>query len=226
MKYPLARATIQKLCLYEPSLCTVNKSFAGTFLQKSPILQSKLQEIENFIIQFPRFQHKNAFNCLTFKSIRQYKRFYGTQQMTEISSLTGNHTNAFHAFQVRVYVADTDFSGVVYHARYLEFFERGRSEFLRDTGFNNKMLASGVEGEKLFFVVRHMEIKFSRSAQIDNLLTIKTRINHIQGARFFMEQYILREDEMLVTAKVEIALINETGKPRRLPKSLFSTVLV
>ncbi|EJF97723.1 tol-pal system-associated acyl-CoA thioesterase [Bartonella taylorii] len=146
--------------------------------------------------------------------------------MTETSSLKGNHTNAFHDFQARVYVADTDFSGVVYHARYLEFFERGRSEFLRDTGFNNKMLASGVEGEKLFFVVRHMEIKFSRSAQIDNFLTIKTRINRIQGARFFMEQYILREDEVLVTAKVEIALINEIGKPRRLPKGLFSTVLV
>ncbi|CAF26645.1 tol-pal system-associated acyl-CoA thioesterase [Bartonella quintana] len=146
--------------------------------------------------------------------------------MNEKISFKSNYTNAFHDFQVRVYVADTDFSGVVYHARYLEFFERGRSEFLRDTGFNNKLLASGAEGEKLFFVVRHMEINFSRPAQIDNLLTIKTRINRVQGARFFMEQYILRRDVMLVTAKVEIALINEEGKPRRLPKELFSTLFV
>ncbi|WP_455480578.1 tol-pal system-associated acyl-CoA thioesterase [Bartonella sp. B12(2025)] len=146
--------------------------------------------------------------------------------MTEKKTFKNNHTNVFHDFQMRVYVADTDFSGVVYHARYLEFLERGRSEFLRDTGFNNKMLASGAEGEKLFFVVRHMEINFSRPAQIDNLLTIKTRISRIQGARFFMEQYVLREDMMLVTAQVEIALINETGKPRRLPKELFSTILV
>ncbi|MBB5074150.1 acyl-CoA thioester hydrolase [Bartonella callosciuri] len=147
--------------------------------------------------------------------------------MMETSSFKSNHKNNFHDFQVRVYVADTDFSGVVYHARYLEFFERGRSEFLRDTGFNNKMLASGVGGEKLFFVVRHMEINFSRPAQIDNLLTIKTRVNRIQGARFFMDQYIIQNDTtMLVTAKVEIALINETGKPRRLPKELFSTILV
>ncbi|MBX4335833.1 tol-pal system-associated acyl-CoA thioesterase [Bartonella raoultii] len=137
-----------------------------------------------------------------------------------------NSTNDFHDFQVRVYVADTDFSGVVYHARYLEFFERGRSEFLRDTGFNNKMLASGMQGEKLFFVVRNMEIHFLRPAQIDNLLTIKTRIQRIQGARFFMEQYLLREDMLLVTATVEIALINEGGKPRRLPKELFSADLV
>ncbi|MGF7157225.1 tol-pal system-associated acyl-CoA thioesterase [Bartonella heixiaziensis] len=145
--------------------------------------------------------------------------------MTEKSPFKKNHTNAFHDFQARVYVADTDFSGVVYHARYLEFFERARSEFLRDTGFNNNSFASGVEKEKLFFVVRRMEINFSRPAQIDNLLTIKTRVNRIQGARFHMEQYILREAVMLVTAKVEIALINETGKPRRLPKEL-SAILV
>ncbi|WP_208435340.1 tol-pal system-associated acyl-CoA thioesterase [Bartonella phoceensis] len=146
--------------------------------------------------------------------------------MTEISPLKSDSTDVFHHLQVRVYVADTDFSGVVYHARYLEFFERGRSEFLRDTGFNNKILASGVEGEKLFFVVRHMEINFSRPAQIDNLLTLKTRINRIQRARFFMEQHIFHEEALLVTAKVEIALINETGKPRRLPKELFSAIVV
>ncbi|SPU26909.1 acyl-CoA thioesterase YbgC [Candidatus Bartonella washoeensis] len=70
-----------------------------------------------------------------------------------------------------------------------------------------------------------MEIDFSRPAQIDDFLTIKTQINCIQGARFYMEQYILREEMMLVTATVEIALINETGKPRRLPKHL-STLLV
>ncbi|EJF74407.1 tol-pal system-associated acyl-CoA thioesterase [Bartonella alsatica] len=146
--------------------------------------------------------------------------------MAETNLFKSNPTNVFHDFQLRVYVADTDFSGVVYHARYLEFFERGRSEFLRDTGLNNKMLAAGVEGEKLFFVVRHMEINFLRPAQIDNLLTIKTRIDRIQGARFFVEQYILYENTMLVTAKVEIALINEIGKPRRLPKGLFSTIVV
>ncbi|WP_019219463.1 tol-pal system-associated acyl-CoA thioesterase [Bartonella florencae] len=144
--------------------------------------------------------------------------------MTGTNSSKYNHTNGFHDLQLRVYVADTDFSGVVYHARYLEFFERGRSEFLRNTGFNNKMLASGVEGEKLFFVVRNMDINFSRPAQIDHLLTIRTRINRVQGARFVMEQYILHEERVLVTAKVEIALINETGKPRRLPKGLFSAI--
>ncbi|WP_144751339.1 MULTISPECIES: tol-pal system-associated acyl-CoA thioesterase [Bartonella] len=146
--------------------------------------------------------------------------------MNKTNSLTNISANDFHDFQVRVYVADTDFSGVVYHARYLEFFERGRSEFLRDTGCNNKMLAAGVEGEKLFFVVRHMKLHFLRPAQIDHLLTIKTRIQSIQGARFFMEQHILHEDVMLVKADVEIALINEIGKPRRLPKGLFAKLVI
>ncbi|MET3589270.1 acyl-CoA thioester hydrolase [Bartonella silvatica] len=142
------------------------------------------------------------------------------------SPFKNNSMSDFHDLQVRVYVADTDFSGVVYHARYLEFLERGRSEFLRNTGFNNKMLASDDKGEKLFFVVCHMDINFSRPAQIDHLLTVRTRMNRIQGACFFMEQSIMREDTTLITAKVKIAVINETGKPRRLPKELFSKILV
>ncbi|WP_455481829.1 YbgC/FadM family acyl-CoA thioesterase [Bartonella sp. B35(2025)] len=145
--------------------------------------------------------------------------------MTETHPFKGNHKNTFRDLQARVYVADTDFSGVVYHARYLEFFERGRAEFLRDTGFDNSLFASGKQGEKVFFVVCHMDINFSKPAQIDNLLTIKTRIDRVQGARFFMDQYILCNDTILVTAKVAIALINKEGKPRRLPKGLFSTIL-
>ncbi|WP_332065821.1 tol-pal system-associated acyl-CoA thioesterase [Bartonella sp. CB189] len=136
------------------------------------------------------------------------------------SDVTGHVSDV----QARVYVADTDFSGIVYHARYLEFFERGRSEFLRDIGFNNNMFSEDSQAEKLFFVVRHMEVHFLKPAQIDNLLTIKTRINCVKGARFLMDQYILHDNKMLVTAKVQIALINEEGRPRRLPKN-FSKVL-
>lgn len=146
--------------------------------------------------------------------------------MTETTFVNNNHTNSFHDLQIRVYVADTDFSGVVYHARYLEFFEKGRSEFLRNTGFNNSGLASGTTGEKLFFVVRHIDINFLQPAQIDNLLIVKTHLTRIQGARFFMDQHILRNDKVLVNAKVEIALINQEGKPRRLPQDLFSKILL
>ncbi|WP_236824140.1 YbgC/FadM family acyl-CoA thioesterase [Bartonella sp. WD16.2] len=137
-----------------------------------------------------------------------------------------------HDLPTRVYVADTDFSGVVYHARYLEFFERGRSEFLRNIGCNNIELASGtqspsgIQREKLFFVVHRIDITYSRPAHMDDLLTVKTRLEGVQGARFFMNQQIMRDNILLVEAKVTLAIMNQAGKPRRLPKGLFSSILV
>ncbi|ALE03128.1 tol-pal system-associated acyl-CoA thioesterase [Bartonella ancashensis] len=141
--------------------------------------------------------------------------------MTDTPQNTPSYIHSFHNLQARVYVADTDFSGIVYHARYLEFFERGRSEFLRTIGLDNIGLASNSQSEKLFFVVRRMNINFSRPAQLDDLLTIKTRISHIQGARLFMAQSIMRDEILLVEANVEIAIINQEGKPRRIPQDLF-----
>ncbi|KEG21403.1 tol-pal system-associated acyl-CoA thioesterase [Bartonella bacilliformis] len=142
--------------------------------------------------------------------------------MTETTDIQASPFYSFDNLQARVYVADTDFSGIVYHARYLEFFERGRSEFLRHIGLKNIDLASGQQGEKLFFVVRRIEISYSQPAHIDDLLTIKTRINRAQGARLFIDQVIMRDDTLLAEAKVEIAIINQEGRPRRLPKNLFS----
>ncbi|WP_438721714.1 tol-pal system-associated acyl-CoA thioesterase [Bartonella rochalimae] len=145
--------------------------------------------------------------------------------MNKTTPLTQSPSSSSHTLQARIYVADTDFSGVVYHARYLEFLERGRSEFLRDMGFNNNELLSDSQGEKLFFVIRHMDITFSKPATLDDLLTIKTSLQSIQGARFFMNQIILRNEMTLIKAKVEIALINQEAKPRRLPKNLSSALL-
>ncbi|MCL6229194.1 tol-pal system-associated acyl-CoA thioesterase [Bartonella bilalgolemii] len=146
--------------------------------------------------------------------------------MNKTTPFTQSPSSFSHDLQARIYVADTDFSGVVYHARYLEFLERGRSEFLRDMGLSNNELISDSQGEKLFFVVRHMDITFSKPATLDDLLTIKTSLQHVQGARFFMNQIILRDEIILIKAKVEIALINQEAKPRRLPKNLFSSALL
>ncbi|WP_039952442.1 YbgC/FadM family acyl-CoA thioesterase [Bartonella melophagi] len=148
-----------------------------------------------------------------------------------LTDYSGDSLTYVHDLPTRVYVADTDFSGVVYHARYLEFFERGRSEFLRNIGCNNVELASGARfasgtGEKLFFVVHRINITYSRPAHIDNLLTVKTRLECVQGARFFMNQQIMRGNTLLVEAKVTLAIMNQAGKPRRLPKDLFSSTLV
>ncbi|MBB6465410.1 tol-pal system-associated acyl-CoA thioesterase [Aminobacter carboxidus] len=134
------------------------------------------------------------------------------------AGLSGALTPFGHRLMARVYYADTDFSGVVYHARYLEFFERGRSDFLRLAGVHHTELADGKHGEKIVWVVRRMEIDFRASARIDDILTIETRTQDISGARITMAQQLKRGDEVLVEAKVEAAIIGENGRPRRFPK--------
>lgn len=134
------------------------------------------------------------------------------------AGLSGALTPFGHRLMARVYYADTDFSGVVYHARYLEFFERGRSDFLRLAGVHHTELADGKHGEKIVWIVRRMEIDFRASARIDDVLTIDTRTNDISGARITMAQQLKRGDEVLVEAKVEAAIIGENGRPRRFPK--------
>ena len=134
------------------------------------------------------------------------------------AGLSGALTPFGHRLMARVYYADTDFSGVVYHARYLEFFERGRSDFLRLAGVHHTELADSKHGEKIVWVVRRMEIDFRASARIDDVLIIETRTQDISGARITMAQQLKRGDEVLVEAKVEAAIVGENGRPRRFPK--------
>jgi acyl-CoA thioester hydrolase len=141
------------------------------------------------------------------------------------AGLSGALTPFGHRLMARVYYADTDFSGVVYHARYLEFFERGRSDFLRLAGVHHTELAGGSHGEKIVWIVRRMEIDFLRPARMDDVLTIDTRTDKISGARIFMAQQLSRGEELLVTAKVEAAIIGEIGRPRRFPKEWIAAFL-
>jgi acyl-CoA thioester hydrolase len=134
------------------------------------------------------------------------------------AGLSGMLTPSGHRVMARVYFADTDFSGVVYHARYLEFLERGRSDYLRLTGIHHTELADPKRGEKIVWVVRRMEIDFRAPARIDDVLTIDTRTRAISGARIFMAQTISRGDELLIEAQVEAAIVGETGRPKRFPK--------
>lgn len=136
--------------------------------------------------------------------------------------LSGELTPFGHRLAARVYFADTDFTGVVYHARYLEFLERGRSDFLRLAGVHHTELADGKHGEVLAWVVRRMEIDFRQPARIDDIVTVETRTERISGARIFMAQRLLRGDDVLVEAKVEAAVIGPSGKPRRFPAEWLS----
>jgi len=133
------------------------------------------------------------------------------------AGLSGELTPSGHRLLARVYYADTDFSGVVYHARYLEFLERGRSDYLRLAGVRHTELHDGLRGERIVWIVRRMEIDFVRPARMDDVLTIDTRTEKISGARIYMAQQIRRGDEALVAAKVEAAIIGESGRPKRFP---------
>jgi acyl-CoA thioester hydrolase len=131
--------------------------------------------------------------------------------------LAGELTDIGHRLLARVYYADTDFSGVVYHARYLEFLERGRTDYLRLLGVHHSELADGKLGESIVWVVRRMEIDFRSAARIDDVLTVETHTAEISGARVRMAQSIKRGDELLIAARVEAALVNGAGRPRRFP---------
>lgn len=130
--------------------------------------------------------------------------------------LDGALDGGVHRFAARVYYADTDFSGAVYHARYLEWLERGRSDYLRCLGVRHTDLAAG--DTPLFWVVRHMQIDFRAAARIDDIVTVETRLAELHKARIVMVQTILRGDRALTGARVMAALISDAGRPQRMPK--------
>ena len=125
-----------------------------------------------------------------------------------------------HLFPVRVYYEDTDFSGAVYHANYLRFLERGRSELLRALGVHHRALFEGAGGVAPFgFVVRALSIDYLRPAVMDDDLQVETRTRDIRGASVQMAQRILRGDSVLVTADVRIAAVSN-GRAVRFPPAV------
>lgn len=122
-----------------------------------------------------------------------------------------------HVYRLRVFYEDTDAGGVVYHANYLKFAERARTEWLRDCGVSHRALAA--ESGHLFTVCR-VEADFLAPARLDDELEIRTTVLDHGGARFAMGQVIGRGDEDLVRLKVMIACVNAAGRATRLPNSV------
>lgn len=140
--------------------------------------------------------------------------------------ISGRLIKGVHELVQRVYYEDTDFSGLVYHARYLHFFERGRTDFIRLLGVSQGALHTGKDpAEATAFVVRRMEIDFKSPARMDDLLMIRTRTEEVRGARMVLEQTISRQDELLSGARVTVAVVNGLGRARRLPYALAETFL-
>jgi acyl-CoA thioester hydrolase len=122
-----------------------------------------------------------------------------------------------HRLILRVYYEDTDFSGVVYHASYLRFMERGRTELIRDLGIDQSVLFD--EGKALAFAVRKMTIDFLKAARMDDLLTVETQPVEMRGASMVVAQKVLRGEEVLVTGNVTVVCVGD-GRAKRIPDPL------
>ena len=123
-----------------------------------------------------------------------------------------------HLLPVRVYYEDTDFTGLVYHANYLRYFERGRSDFLRLISIGHAELLD--QADPIAFVVTRMDTRFRAAARIDDALVVRTLYEAIQGPRLIIRQTITRGDQVLTQADVEAACIDLKGRPRRPPEAL------
>jgi acyl-CoA thioester hydrolase len=137
------------------------------------------------------------------------------------SALDGEIRDGRHHMQVRVYYEDTDFSGAVYHASYLRFMERGRTNYLRILGADQRALFEETEKEApgFAFVVRSMQIEFLKPARMDDLLDVVTETNEVKGASIVLHQAVLRGEEVLIDARVKVAFVSG-GRARPIPKPL------
>lgn len=128
--------------------------------------------------------------------------------------LAGRFHNGAHLLPLRVYYEDTDAGGVVYHARYVAFCERARSDCLRLLGIHQSQF------EDVNFVVRRMVCDFLRPARLDDLLEVHTRFRELAGARVEIAQEVMLNGNTLFKADVTVALVDSRGRPRRLPEDM------
>ena len=141
---------------------------------------------------------------------------------TDDAPTAGRFEGREHLLPIRVYYEDTDFTGLVYHANYVRYFERGRSDFLRLTGSGHATLLE--HDEPMAFVVAELALKFLKPARIDDALLVRTTYNAIKGPRLLISQAIERDGEVLCRAEVTAVCIHLDGRPRRPTKELVEGV--
>jgi acyl-CoA thioester hydrolase len=130
--------------------------------------------------------------------------------------LAGRIEDQTHVLPVRVYFEDTDCGGVVYHANFLKFCERGRSDFIRLLGIDATSLADPALGEPAIFVVRRVEIDYLKPGHMDDVLEVVTGCAEIGSASLVLQQDVRREGTVLARARVTVVLVSRSGKPQRL----------
>ena len=134
--------------------------------------------------------------------------------MTVPTPYQGHFDGTKHLFAVRVYFEDTDFSGVVYHARYLHFMERARSDMLACVGIDQRTVHAAGQGA---YAVTEMHIKYRRPAHFDDALVVVSTVEAVRAASCDIHQTVMRGDDILTEAQVTAAFVSPDGKPRRQP---------
>ena len=127
----------------------------------------------------------------------------------------GRFDGTEHRFPVRIYFEDTDLSGVVYHANYLRYMERARSDMLRLAGIGQRAAQEAGEGAYAF---SSLAIRYRRPARLDDALIVVTRLIQVRAASVDIHQRVMRGAEILTEADVTAALVSVSGKPKRQPR--------
>jgi acyl-CoA thioester hydrolase len=142
--------------------------------------------------------------------------------MTKALKGLGHFEGKTHVLPISIYYEDTDLSGVVYHANYLRFMERGRTEFFRLSGISK--MAGLEDDEPTAWAIRSAHIDYHRPARLDDVVTIRTILIGLSGARLNAIQRVMRGDVLLVEGRIEACITTLTGRPRRLPKNVAETL--
>ncbi|MDR3437959.1 tol-pal system-associated acyl-CoA thioesterase [Telmatospirillum sp.] len=134
--------------------------------------------------------------------------------MNEASSTSGWMAGKTHHFPIRVYYADTDAGGIVYHSTYLDFAERARTEMMRLFGLDHVQL---LKDHGLLFAVRSLEVDYRRPARLDDLLCVQSSLSHVGGASLHVNQSIWRDEEELVRLVIRLVCMHKDGRAMRTP---------
>jgi acyl-CoA thioester hydrolase len=141
--------------------------------------------------------------------------------MSELKGL-GSLEGKVHVLPISIYYEDTDLSGFVYHANYLRYMERGRTEFFRLAGISK--MAGLDEEEPTAWTLRSIHVDYLRPARLDDIIHVRSRLIGLSGARMQALQRITLGETLLVEGRIEACITTLTGKPRRLPKKVQETL--
>ncbi len=123
-----------------------------------------------------------------------------------------------HSIKVKIYYEDTDAGGIVYHANYLRYLERARTEFLKEQGID----VAEYHRKGIFFAVVHIDIYYKSPAQLGDILTVTTEVAEIKKASLTVKNQIFKDDRLLVEAFITFACLNSSYRPLRLPEAFSS----